>query len=326
MDLLQAFSQAAQTPITIPHVGERTLCQENITKFLGHITNEEYRKIVEDVIEKTRYITWDELVSGINEAFDNFLDFVKAFDLEDELFSIFVPRHFNSSYLMILVLWPRLCANIKFELIQNSEEDKRKGVKHFVFIDDIMYTGTQLCYTIEEFCYMTDKGKEETSENESADDSDDELTTKINEVLKVLENCGPRITSELIPCNKDTGYCVITAFSSRSAEANLISLSHGRQPCIKKHNVKIFSPSNIENIQTQEQYKFKNAVNGQDTMIEPNAFPVYTDIKMANECCSYPSIYLNPICDLMQHRPYTQIKKLVYDKYFVGLCEPPTDL
>lgn len=157
INLFEVYNQLANYNFTI----ESGLCKFDMDKldiFYSQISNPEILQITKKIIQTTYYATFNDIISKLNIAFDQF-----SKKISNNPFVIitedFPKKRISSQSLMIYLLWEKI-KKLNVQGIYNIEEtyDKNHKSIHVNFpeydalvIDDAIYTGGQLSCTIRQW-------------------------------------------------------------------------------------------------------------------------------------------------------------------------------
>ena len=151
MNLLSVIETISNHEIIEPaNIGLRKLTPK---KILSKIHDQELKKFLIELFDKTIYMNWYDVIRNLTISIDKFLS-----EINGNFYISLNKAKFSSELLFLCIFWKK----IKNRVIDIIEIDKNLPKNIIVLsIDDFVLTGSSLLATIDEFKYNT--GREDIS-------------------------------------------------------------------------------------------------------------------------------------------------------------------
>lgn len=134
---------------------------EKYNQYLALLLPED-RVIVEGIISRLRFISYEELLSALNRSLDDFLSKNKSLN---KVYVAFPSHKIGSENWLVAQVWHRLEALNPQLISGNAILDSNCEEYHILFIDDAIYTGNNWCGFIDSLTY--DNNPEKQTENKN---------------------------------------------------------------------------------------------------------------------------------------------------------------
>jgi len=140
-ELFQDYINHVEIPKAPSHAGERMLINSRVGQMLSNFSDLELQ-YVEKVIMNTKYINYFETIQALNSVVDDFIfnniDKYNSFDL------LLSSKKLGSEVWLIAHVADKLAPYINNIYFMSNENMVNIEGKHFIYIDDCVYTGIHL--------------------------------------------------------------------------------------------------------------------------------------------------------------------------------------
>lgn len=130
---------------------DRSFDAEKVKMFLSTFGIPEDRQFIEELLNKTLYVNYEQFKTSLIKAFESFSkDYTESFHL-------LVPKYkFGSEHWLIALLWSRF-KTLKLESIIADMDGLPIKPINLVIVNDAIYSGWNICSIIDELLYNLSK-------------------------------------------------------------------------------------------------------------------------------------------------------------------------
>jgi hypothetical protein len=238
------------------------ISEKNKQLFLNHIESEKDRKAMEKFINQIVHITHQQFFNAIDQVIDKVITFQKDKNLKDRPIFVFTKstEKNKSSYWIYTYIKKYFNAkNIKIILTHEIDYDSWQDNDIFLFVDDCIYSGSQMSTTITEV--MDALQIDETNNTKK----------KINSLL-------------VVPYISDTG---------ESRILRVVNSYHSKKEYFNFEIIYLKKILPADNYLNSEEYKsiFEYYPNANSAKVEFKNYLIYFDHKVADGVSSFPYIF-----------------------------------